>query len=621
MSLAHVPRTGLNSIPFSGRIRVSGDEAKRAVTGPTGNGICSDELERLGVEARIHGDHLLLLRPGVCQKCLELRYAPLLAPSGQFRLIDPGAIPSQKHTPWLTPFALETAAILAKRLGGPEGRETPSGYGVHLPTLATYRFELEAHSNCPECARPVQDTPEGAVICLESRRRKNLKSYRSSLPRESRIDLAKYANPACGMFGNAITRNRSHAFNAQAVGFFGDSAMGGGPISWSGHKATYEDSVMVALFEAFERHSGLMPRGKRPGVHDTYASLRGQAIDPRAIGVHEDSFYAHQQTLVPFSEDLPMSWVWGYSLTEQRPVLVPWQFVYYGRAPQGDPRIIAGNSNGCASGSSLEEAIFHGLLELIERDAFVILWHSRLAPRRLDPKSVRDPELHFLIQRLRRKGLEIHLLDTRLDVPVPSVTAVAVRRDQELGTLGLAAGCSFDPESAIASALGEVASYQVAFQHRAAHAEKRLRKAVQDLSLVRTMEDHSLLYGYPEALPFAEFLFSNSEQESIEEAYRDWTRAIPRTLDLRDEISYCIELLGQAGLQQVVVVDQSSPEEMQVGLRTVRVIVPGLMPLDFGYGRCRAATLPRMYSVPVSLGYRPLRAAPYDLYSVPHPFP
>jgi ribosomal protein S12 methylthiotransferase accessory factor len=261
------------------------------------------------------------------------------------------------------------------------------------------------------------------------------------------------------------------------------------------------------------------------------------------------------------------------------------------------------------------------LLELIERDAFVIHWYARIAPPKLDLDTICDPELHFLIQRLRRTDFEIFLLDTRLDIPVPSVTAVAVRRDRGLGTLSLAAGCSFDPESAIASALGEVASHYVGLEDRVKHAENRLRSAVTNMALVQTMEDHSLLYGFPEALEMTDFLLSNKTVRSVKDSYSEWTEQLPRGSDLRDDIAYCLGLLKQAGLGQVVVVDQTSPEGLGFGIHTVRVIVPGLMPLDFGFERCRGASLPRMYSVPVDLGHRTAPGTAADLNYVPHPFP
>jgi ribosomal protein S12 methylthiotransferase accessory factor len=43
----------------------------------------------------------------------------------------------------------------------------------------------------------------------------------------------------------------------------------------------------------------------------------------------------------------------------------------------------------------------------------------------------------------------------------------------------------------------------------------------------------------------------------------------------------------------VVVVDQTTPDQVLPGLRTVRVLAPGLPPIDFGWRRQRALHLPR----------------------------
>jgi ribosomal protein S12 methylthiotransferase accessory factor len=575
-------------------------------------------LESLGVAFRLNGQHLLLLRPDVCPQCLEIRIAALLPPAG---LKTPITIPSSiflEESAWLTAFACETAEILAQHLRRTTHSSSPSGYGIHLPSLATYQFELEPIANCPQCGGSKRDTSDDALIHLENRSRKD--NYRQAEVGETDIDVTKYLNPTCGMFGKAIMLNRDHIFQARAGGSFWDAGSRF-RVSWTGQKDTFQSSLTVGLFEAFERHAGLAPRSKQLSVYDTYANLANEALDPRDLGLYDSSYYESHPELVPFSEDLPLKWVWGYSLTERRSILVPYQLAYYGAGDRNTPRIVHDNSNGCASGTCVEEAIFHALLELIERDAFVIHWHARISPPQIDVDTIADSDLYFLIQRLRRANLDIHLLDTRLDIPVPSVTAVLLRRDRELGTLSLAAGCSFNPESAIASALGEVASHYVGFQERTSDAEGRLSSALQDLSLIKVMDDHSLLYGLPEAAPLAEFLLSNKNLHSMEDLYTSWRERLPKTRDLRDDIGFCLNTLEQAGLKQVVVVDQSSPEGMRVGLRTVRVIVPGLMPLDFGFRRCRAASLARMYSVPAKLGVEKAPITARDLYYAPHPFP
>ena len=50
-------------------------------------------------------------------------------------------------------------------------------------------------------------------------------------------------------------------------------------------------------------------------------------------------------------------------------------------------------SNGCALGGCFEEATAHGLLEVAERDAFLITWYGRM-PRKamnITPNTMQEP--------------------------------------------------------------------------------------------------------------------------------------------------------------------------------------------------------------------------------------
>jgi ribosomal protein S12 methylthiotransferase accessory factor len=327
------------------------------------------------------------------------------------------------------------------------------------------------------------------------------------------------------------------------------------------------------------------------------------------------AYYQSRDDLTPFSDDIQLRWIWGYSLTERRPLLVPLQLAFYGEKITGEPRIVHDNSNGCASGSCLEEAILFALLELIERDAFMIHWNLRLSPPQIDTSTLIDQNLRFLIDRLARQNCEVYLLDTRLDLRVPSIAALVVRRNNQLGTLTVATGSSFNPEDAMASALAEASDRQVGFEYRTRSSENRIRQALLNFRLVRSMEDHGALYGIPEAMKYAEFLLESRVKLSVQEAYWKWRSDVPQTLDLLDDIQHCIQLLASTSLKQVIAVDQSSPEGLRVGLRTARVLVPGLVPLDFGYGSSRALSLPRMHRLAQNV-----QAHQDQLNRAPHPF-
>lgn len=83
-------------------------------------------------------------------------------------------------------------------------------------------------------------------------------------------------------------------------------------------------------------------------------------------------------------------------------------------------------SNGCAIGGSLEEAIFHGILEIVERDAFLLTWYAKLPLPRLDLSSANDTELQLMIQRLRTiTGYELHAFNATMEHGIPSLWVIA----------------------------------------------------------------------------------------------------------------------------------------------------------------------------------------------------
>ncbi len=104
------------------------------------------------------------------------------------------------------------------------------------------------------------------------------------------------------------------------------------------------------------------------------------------------------------------------------------------------------------------------------------------------------------------------------------------------------------------------------------------------------------------------------------EAYQGWERQRPANADLRDDVRYLVELLAGRGFDTIAV-DQTAPEQRAAGLASVRVIVPGLLPIDFGWSRQRALTMPRLRTAYRQAGWREHDLAPADLHLVPHPFP
>ena len=167
-----------------------------------------------------------------------------------------------------------------------------------------------------------------------------------------------------------------------------------------------EQARSAAIGEAIERYcSGFAdPESLIFGTYKEVCQTH-PTIHPSAYALFLPSQYSGL-SLQPFNENTPIAWVSGNSLKTGAPVLVPAGLVYLPYHPwfQGEGFIAEPTSNGLACGDSYEEAVFKGLCEVVERDAFMIMWLNRqvnqpLSLRSFPPQPVFGP----FIAALQRK--------------------------------------------------------------------------------------------------------------------------------------------------------------------------------------------------------------------------
>ncbi|WP_031033964.1 YcaO-like family protein, partial [Streptomyces sp. NRRL WC-3725] len=115
----------------------------------------------------------------------------------------------------------------------------------------------------------------------------------------------------------------------------------------------------LAYLEGLERYAGTHRRRGTSPVVDSYANLSGQALNPADCGFYAPETYASDPLVSPFDPDRAIPWVWGHSLRDDRPVLVPARLAHYSAGVDAD-NFVFECSNGCATGGSLEEAILFG---------------------------------------------------------------------------------------------------------------------------------------------------------------------------------------------------------------------------------------------------------------------
>ena len=591
--------------------------------------------DRTRVTVRLYG-HLALLGPvrgpdhrRPCGQCLTRRWQGLRIKEFRDAFELGGTTEAVGRSPHLTRFAVETmAALLDRLLVAPSDPEWPAMTArvvlLDMSTLRTLPIPLVADPDCPACGGLRPDDGRHLADPLISVPKPTPLIFRGRLLDDLTLPEEVLTNPVCGVVGAAAVRDRTATTTASVAGRMDlRSETYLHETFWGGHAASYRDSARVGMLEALERYAGMRSRAKAVHVQASYTALVDQGervLHPADCGLYtEDAYRTMARPVARFDEERPIPWVWAYSLRDRRSILVPELLTYYHSVPLAE-RFVQECSNGCASGSSLTEAVHFGLMELIERDAFLLTWYGALQLPEIDGSTSAGAGTRAMIDRLELYGYRARFFDARMTFGIPVVIGVAERREPGLGALCFGAGASLDPESALRSALVEIATDAPPLADRARRKYRELRPMVDDFSLVHALHDHPILYGLPEMARHAGFLLGERDRLSVAETYARIPPAPAPADDLRDDVEACVRMLGEAG-HDVIVVDQSTEFQRRLGLQTASVIVPGLLPIDFGWSRQRAPHMSRMRTAPRLAGFRDRDLTPDNLNWAPHPFP
>ena len=566
-----------------------------------------------------------------CPHCLAMRWQRLRSRSERNALETGSGPRAVGGWPLLPDYVLDAAATLYEAVTGDLGparpgltaadRALPQVSRLDLATLQVQTFPLLADPLCPVCAPHGTDTAAGARLHLTTRPKPTDDTYRLRPATSYPMPVAALANPVCGALGSATGMSLTSPTTAAVMGsVFMRGYAGLTDVTWSGQANGFDASRRLAFLEGLERYAGTHRRRATTLVSDSYANLREDALDPAECGLYAPETYRDDPMLSPFSPDREIPWVWGYSLRDERPVLVPARLAYYSAGLASD-NFVFECSNGCAIGSCLEEAILGGLLELIERDAFLLAWYGGARLPEIDLGSVDNHTVRAMVDRAAMQGYDVHAFDNRVDLAIPVVTGLAVRRDGGPGTLSFGAGAGFDPEAALEGALSEVLTYIPHLPRQVSERRDQLDAMAEDFGKVLHLKDHAQLYGLPRMAQYASGYLEPAGVRPIRKVYRDWQERVrPRTRDLLDDVLFCRDELVRAG-HDVIVVDQTTSEQERIGLRTVSTIVPGLLPIDFGWAKQRALLMPRMRTALRRGGLRAADLTDAQIRRVPHPFP
>jgi ribosomal protein S12 methylthiotransferase accessory factor len=498
---------------------------------------------------------------------------------------------------------------------------------VNLADLTVTRHPFLPDQSCPVCATGVGN-PAGAVrFTLPPRPAHRPGSYRVRAVADELDELtARYVDERVGVV-RSLDMGRAGALVVARAPFGWRAGGEGAGYGWTDSSRA---SRLTALLEALERYASEPPPA-RPAVTAAYTELGGQALDPRILGVHSPDQYRQPGfNFQPFAVDRPYRWVWGWSFARQEPILVPERYAYYRASQRRDdgPAFAYEISNGCALGGCLEEAILYGILEVAERDAFLLTWYTRLPAPPVDLTTAEDASVLLLAGAIRaRTGFQVRVFDTSVEQGIPCVWAMAVNLAEDgRPAVACAAGSHLDPEQAVGKALRELGPSVDALIGRYARPAEaaRARAMAADSSLVTTMDDHAMLYADHDAAARLRFLGWSPGGRKIADIGAPGTGGPGQPAlhgdDLRDCLLATVARYTRDGMD-VIVVDQTTAEHRAGGLSCVKVVIPGTLPMTFGHANRRTHGIPRLGEVPRRLGYRDRPLEPDQVNPYPHPFP
>lgn len=325
------------------------------------------------------------------------------------------------------------------------------------------------------------------------------------------------------------------------------SAAEGAVSIYAGKGATKTQAKASAMMESFERYSGELQDDDidKNIIKASFDEIEG-AIDPKSLILPHTPFDPEKDNL---------EWVKTINVTDDDECWLPANAVYHPyNLPQGI-RLFKSNTNGLASGNKIEEAVFHGIMEVVERDAWSIFEAKREVKPEVKCDEVENPIIRGVLDKFEQAKIDVKMVDLTADIKATTIAAVAddpVLKDPALLTLGV--GTHLDPEIAAIRALTEVA------QSRATQIHGTREDTIRAVFMRKA--------GYDRMKKINKHWFGDSK-DSV-----DLSKMKNKSAkSFKEDIDTSLRALAKCGFNKVLYRDLTRSE---IQISVVRVIIPGL---------------------------------------------
>lgn len=317
------------------------------------------------------------------------------------------------------------------------------------------------------------------------------------------------------------------------------------------------------------------------------------------------------------TDDTELLWTKGVSLTSNKATYIPVQLVSsaYTRKITFNPECQTKNtifepmlrwpvSTGLAAGSTIHMALRNAILEVIERDAFMISFLNKLSPPKINLNDLKSQseKITNVLYEFEKYDLHVTLLSLPTDFSVTVILAIISDFSGNGPAMTVGASASFKPKKAILSALSEA--------HSVRRSIKKTFQEKNDYSKI-DREGRVHFWAQEKHRNKLDFLFSGPSLDMSLSAQKENVDINSTSSELEMLINECKEKN-----YQIIYKRLSSKKLHKIGYNVVSVVIPELQPLHLEE-RIPYHGGERLSSVPAKLGYSPAKTLNKD----PHPFP
>lgn len=267
-------------------------------------------------------------------------------------------------------------------------------------------------------------------------------------------------------------------------------------------------------------------------------------------------------------ESLAIPWGKGTELLNNQDIYFPYTSMYVNTTFfHPGYRYFPPTTNGLASGNTLEEAICHGLFEVLERE-FTAENLYVAEYNQVDLDSIRVPHLMELIHKIKQQNLKLEAWDISTSMGIPAYLTILHNAD-ELRNVGMMMGSGAHVSSVVALSRAITEAIQARLTVISGSRDDQTPRVYKKIKSIRGHFDDMFAATRKDKVPFIE-------------------TKLPEHYNFTQCLQDLLSTVKKHGFEQVIVYNHTR-EEWDIPV--VHVMVPGLR---YVHGTCFSCALSRV---------------------------